>query len=418
MLNVWDAPWPALATLISDERVRLALTGLLGLVLGCWLGAAVTRLRRREVRDVARELLDASEDRHRMAAEAMLERVRASMGELSMEALARTSDRLLDLADARLGAERERNAATLEHKKGLIDQELDRIGLELERMRTLVTGLERERARGLGAMGERLDATARATADLARTTQSLTEALKSAPRRGQWGERLADDLLRRAGLVEGVSYLRQQTLAGGGRPDFTFLLPPDARLHMDVKFPLDNYLRYVGAPDGPERTRYERAFLQDVRAKVRELARRDYRDGEGSLDHVLMFIPNEALAGFVFERRPELVDEALADKVLPCAPASLIAVLAIVRQAVDSFRLVEAADELVGDMAAFRDQWASFKADLVVLGRRLEDAQAVFERLTGPRTRALERPLERLALRAAEGSRIGRDGLGEPSDDG
>jgi hypothetical protein len=44
--------------------------------------------------------------------------------------------------------------------------------------------------------------------------------------RGQWGERMAEDVLRLAGFVENVNYVKQTQLEGGtGRPDFTFPLP-------------------------------------------------------------------------------------------------------------------------------------------------------------------------------------------------
>ncbi len=391
-----------------------------GLVLGMAFGVRLGRVREREVQRYARRLFEASEDRHRMATEAMLERARAAFGELSLEALGRSGERLLDLADARLGAERDRQAAMLEHKKETIDRELDRVSLELERVRQLVTGLERERARGLGSITAQLELAHKATSDLARTTQSLEHTLKNAPKRGQWGERLAEDLLRQAGFVEGASYLRQATRDDGGRPDFTFLLPRGRRLHMDVKFPLENYLRLTATRDETERTRFERAFLNDVRGKVKELAGRGYGAGEDTVDYVLMFIPSEPLAGFVFERRPEIVDEALAQKVVPCAPASLFAVLAVVRQAVDNFVLAEAADELLQQMARFSGEWDAFKGELARLGRKLEEAQALFEGLRGPRTRALERPLARLAeLKREAPSERRRDGRsGEAADDG
>lgn len=388
--------WAQLQELLADTRVRLGVAAIAGLVVGFWLGRLTGRLRRREVDRLAQALFDASEDRHRMATEAMLDRVRASVGQSSLEALAQTSARLLDVADARLASERDRQAAVLDRQKGLIDQEVERIGSELERLRTLLAGLERERARGQGTLTERLDASSRATADLARTTRLLHEALRHAPRRGQWGERLAEDLLRQAGLVEGVSYVRQAALDGGGRPDFTFLLPNGLRLHMDVKFPLDNYLRLVAAEDDAERSRHERAFLQDVRARVKELAARGYQSEQGALDYVLLFIPNEPLAGFIFERRPELVDEALALRVVPCAPASLFAVLAIVRHAVEQFVLNEAADGLVRQMRSFRSEWETFKRELGRLGQRLEEARLAYEALSGPRVRGLERPLARL----------------------
>ena len=66
--------------------------------------------------------------------------------------------------------------------------------------------------------------------------------------RGQWGERIAEDVLRLSGFLEGVNYLRQHTLTdSGGRPDYTFLMPNGLVMHMDVKFPLDNYLRFLDA---------------------------------------------------------------------------------------------------------------------------------------------------------------------------
>ena len=48
--------------------------------------------------------------------------------------------------------------------------------------------------------------------------------------RGQWGERMAEDVLRLAGFVENVNYVKQTQVEGGtGRPDFTFPLPEGPR---------------------------------------------------------------------------------------------------------------------------------------------------------------------------------------------
>ncbi len=403
----WAASPPALAF-----ATAAALGAAAGLVLGLRLG----RVRRAELERVADALHEASEDRHRMATEAMLDRARAAFGELSMDALARSSERLMDLADARLGAERGQHAALMEQKKALIDHELERIGRELDRMRRLVVDLERERASQFGEVTARIDATNAATQALAASTQTLKEALKSSQRRGQWGERLAEDVLRQAGFVEGTSYVRQASDGAGGRPDFTFLLPRGLRLHMDVKFPLDNYLRYVAATGEAERSRLERAFLADVRQKVRELAARNYGRDDAALDYVLMFIPNEPLAGFVFERRPELVDEALALRVVPCAPATLFAVLAVVRQAVDNFVLAENADAMLRLLARFQGAWQDFTTEMERLGRKIEEAQDAFHHLAGTRARMLERPLARLdELRQRKGIDGGSTDDGDPA---
>ena len=48
---------------------------------------------------------------------------------------------------------------------------------------------------------------------------------------------MAEDVLRLAGFVEGVNYLKQQQTGDGTRPDFTFLLPGHRQVHMDVHQP-------------------------------------------------------------------------------------------------------------------------------------------------------------------------------------
>ena len=106
-------------------------------------------------------------------------------------------------------------------------------------------------------------------------TRQLREVLASQRVRGQWGERMAEDVLRLSGLVEGVNYLRQSTLVGSGRrPDYTFLLPQHLKMHMDVKFPLDNYVRHLEAQSELEQRRYRDQFLRDVRDRVKELTTR------------------------------------------------------------------------------------------------------------------------------------------------
>src|SRR5215471_4872709 len=145
--------------------------------------------------------------------------------------------------------------------------------------------------------------------------------------------RMADDVLRAAGLVEGISYRKQSATAAGTVPDFTFLLPGGRVLHMDVKFPVDNYLRYLEAASDRERDQYAIAFVRDVRARVRELSGRVYIDPDDTLDEVLLFIPNESVYAFVHTQDRELVEVSLRQKVVLCSPCTLFSVLAVIRQA-------------------------------------------------------------------------------------
>jgi DNA recombination protein RmuC len=199
-----------------------------------------------------------------------------------------------------------------------------------------------------------------------------------------------------------VNYRRHQPLAGaGGIPDYTFLLPQGLMLHMDVKFPLNNYLRVLDATSDVEREHARKEFLRDVRLRLREVTRRDYVDpASGTVDCVLLFIPNEQVYAFIQEHDRTILDDALRSKVVFCSPVTLFAVLAVIRQAVDNFQLSRTSDEILARLQGFEKQWDRFVEQMDKVGRNLKTASNAFEELEGTRRRGVERELERIdALR-------------------
>ncbi|CAN5636497.1 hypothetical protein BH20ACT1_BH20ACT1_09350 [soil metagenome] len=281
--------------------------------------------------------------------------------------------------------------------QSMIDGQLRSLSEELARLTQTVTRLEAERGRQHGELTAQLRATVDQTASLTSTATALREVLASPKARGQWGERMADDVLRLAGLVEGISYVKQRVLPGGTVPDFSFLLPRGLTLHMDAKFPVANYARCLEAGTDAERQAHRRAFLRDVRARIRELSGRDYVDpANGTLEYVLAFIPNESIYAFVHEHDPDLVEVALRQKVVLCSPLSLFAVLAVVRQAVDTAAVEQTSGEILSVLGAFGQQWDRFCVGLDKVGRAVEGVEVAYRELSGTRRRALERPLARV----------------------
>ena len=306
--------------------------------------------------------------------------------------LSRAVQTVLDLAGDKLASESRAGAAHLDTRNEVISHELASLRGELSRVGEAMANLHRDRAEQHGQLVAGLRETVRQSANVAATAQSLREALSSTKARGQWGERLADDVLRLAGFVEGISYRRQQRTNVGSVPDFTFILPDALQLHMDVKFPLDNYLRYLETGGDAPLTQ----FLRDVRARVRELSGRGYiRPGE-TLDYVLLFIPNEAVFGFIHEHDPAFADFALSQKVVLCSPFTLFAVLAVIRQATESFMLQSSTDEILRALGHFSNQWDKFSEAVDVLGKRLDSSQRAFEELAGTRRRQMQKMVDKV----------------------
>ena len=297
-----------------------------------------------------------------------------------------------------LTAERELAGKDLDGKKSLIDQQLATMTAKLDDVSSMVQQVEAERARSFGELNAQLASQHEGLAALLHTTQSLREALSSTKARGQWGERMAEDVLRLAGFVENVNYRKQRALdTGRGIPDYTFFLPNKLLLHMDVKFPLDNYVRFCDATSDLERKRYRDDFLRDVRARVRELSDRDYVDpGGGTVDFVLLFIPNEQLYAFIHEQDDTILDDAVRHGVVFCSPLTLFVVLALIRQMVENLRLARTSDEILSLLGQFSEQWTKFKGQMEKVGQRIDAASKEYTALAGTRTNTLERPLRRI----------------------
>lgn len=301
-------------------------------------------------------------------------------------------------AVAELRAQSGAGRAALDAKKESVDVRLEGVERELRaelvRLGQLVQRLGEASGQRFGQVDQALRLHAQAASALADSTRTLREALANPGTRGQWGERMADDVLRLAGFVEHVNYTRHQPVDGGGVPDFTFPLPKGHVLFMDVKFPMAAYLRYLESDVDTERAEHLRAFLRDVRQRVKELAGRDYPATAGAtVDYVLLFLPNESLSSFIHQHDPRLLDDALAQRVVLCSPLTLYALLGVVRQACDTFMVEETTDEILSLLGQFGQQWAKFAESLDKVRSRFDSVQRELEQLGGPRRRQLERSL-------------------------
>jgi DNA recombination protein RmuC len=270
------------------------------------------------------------------------------------------------------------------------------MGTELQQLRGLVGQLQKERAQQHGQLVESLEAATRQQRVLSDTTQQLREALASPQSRGQWGERMAEDVLRAAGMREGINFRKQRMTGEGTKPDFTFLLPDDRQLHMDVKFPVTNYLRHLEAPTDAEAHVLRDRFLRDVRERVKELQGRGYAATDTTVGYLLLFIPNESVYGFIHENDPSLLDDAIGQRVVLCSPTTLFAVLAVVRQAMDTFAVERATEEILDCLASFGEQWQRFSGQIDKVDKHLTTLTNSFGDLSGPRRRQLEKQIDRI----------------------
>jgi len=317
-------------------------------------------------------------------------------GQQMREAFAALAGEALDANARRLT---ETAAAALDGKKEIIDQAVRAVGERLEQMRQVIQRIETERKQDFGTLST-------SVASLATTAGELHKMLASTQRRGAWGERMAEDILRLAGLQEGVNYSKQDAQqVAAGRPDFTFFLPNDLKCNMDVKFPLERYKTYVDAATDEERRAQLDQLVKAVRGHVKEVASRDYIDPKApTVPYVIVFLPSEQTYGLVLSAQPDLIDEALTQKVVLAGPLTLYAMLAVIRQAAENANIMKTADEVIALLGQFDKQWQKYNEEMDKLGRAIESAANQYQAVRTTRTNMLQKPLDRIEdLRQARG---------------
>lgn len=370
---------------------------IIGLTIGLCVGLAFAHFRVKDAKQTAEIMLRDMEQRKKEESEAMMAQMKDSFDALSLKALSTNMEQFLKTANETFGKHSESSAKEMDSKKELIDQTLKTMKGELGKVSTLMGDLEKDRKAKFEVLASELSKTANETRQLRETTHTLQSALTNSRVRGQWGERMAEDVLRLAGFIEGTNYLKQGQTEGKGRPDFTFYLPDDHIVHMDVKFPLENYLNFIEAETEADQVKYRDQFMKDTRLRIDEVTKRDYVDTtQGTLDYVLVFIPNEQVYAFINEQDRDLLDKAMRKKIILCSPTTLYAVLAVIRQAVDNFHMERKAGEILDLLGKFSQQWDKFAEAMDKVGKKIDDSQKAFLELSTTRRRALERPLSKI----------------------
>jgi len=386
----------------------VVLAFVIGTFAGALLVAAFVYLRRQgaeqAARKVAEELRSQNEQEMQQRYQVFRDAVVDVVGNASSQALRQNSQEFLQLAETRLGTQTKLGEKALDEKKNAIGTELSRINEQLGNVEQLVRALENDRVQKFGALSSALENATARTAKLQETTEQLHRALASTKARGRWGEWMAENILALVGLTEGVDYVRQRTIEESGtRPDFTFHLPKGLKVNMDVKFPFDRYWEFLNADGDDQRKAHAKAFLSDVRQRIKEVTSREYIDPKGgTVDYVLVFVPNEQVFAFIQEQDQALATEALQNKVILCSPFSLYALLSVIHEAVSVFALEQRSEEILKLLAEIKKQWENYKQSMESMGKKLEAATREYDHLVKTRTNQLDRPFGKVELLKAE----------------
>ncbi|WP_285826608.1 DNA recombination protein RmuC [Bacteroides acidifaciens] len=226
---------------------------------------------------------------------------------------------------------------------------------------------------------------------------NLTNALKgNVKTQGDWGEMILERILENSGLAKGREYFVQETLKdennrvlhneNGGmmRPDVMIVYPDNRRVIIDSKVSLTAYVNYCNSETDAMREVALKEHLHSVRKHVDELANKNYDSWVGgTLDFVMMFIPNEASYVLAMQHDSSLWSDAYRKRVLLLSPANLIASLKLTADLWSREYQNRNALEIADRGAKLYDKCVSFLESFTSIGDSIRKTQTVYEQALG-----------------------------------
>ncbi|HET7312327.1 MAG TPA: DNA recombination protein RmuC [Mycobacteriales bacterium] len=324
------------------------------------------------------------------------EQLRDAFARLSSEALQRSNQQFLELADSRF----KQAGAPLTETLGKVEVQLREI--------------EKSRAGAQQALVEQIERVRLSGEELKHETAALVSALRKPQARGRWGELQLRRCVEFAGMIDRCDFVEQESVStsdGMLRPDLVVKLVGGKSIVVDSKVTLAAYLEAHDATDDLVREERLAAHARHLRTHVDQLAAKAYwSQFSAAPEFVVLFVPGDAFLAAALDRDADLLDYAFGKRIHIATPTTLISVLrtcayawqqeALAANAREVFELgrelysrisklgakVDTLGKRLGSaVGAYNDTVASLESRVLPQARKLKDLKVVDEDLSDPK---------------------------------
>ena len=311
------------------------------------------------------------------------ERLTNSFKALSADALRASNQSFLELARESFGKLHQQSADELGKRQQAIDSMVKPLKESLEKVDAKIGEIEKARASAYGQLSEQLKSLGTAQTSLQAEAAKLTTALRSTTTAGTWGELQLRRVVEMSGMSSYCDFTEQQS-AGGFRPDLIVRLPGGQQIVIDAKAPNDAYREAANTTDEIIRLAKLAEHAAKVRGHIDALGGKDYwAQFQPSPEFVVLFLPGDQFLSGALQGDPNLIDRAIAKKVLLATPATLIALLKAAAYGWRQESVSKNAEEIASLGRVLYDRIAGFADHLDKVGRGLEAANKSYNSAIG-----------------------------------
>lgn len=299
----------------------------------------------------------------------------------------------------------QQSAGELDQRKQAVESLVKPLRESLDKVDAKISEIEKARAGAYGALGEQLKALNVAQLQLQTEAARLSTALRSTTYAGSWGELQLRRVVEMADMLSYCDFAEQES-SGGLRADLVVRLPGGQRIVVDAKTPLEAFRAAHDATD--ESVRAERMIdhAAKVRGHIDSLGAKNYWEQfQPAPEFVVLFLPGDHFLTAALQADNQLMDRALARRVLLATPTTLIALLKAAAYGWRQESASKNADEISALGRALYDRVAGFAENLDKIGRSLETAMKGYNTAVGSFEGTLLPGARKLAELGAKGGK-------------
>lgn len=306
-----------------------------------------------------------------------------------------TAQKIAEQSKNILSGEKEAIRVDLENKQRSIEKLVKTLQEEMHERQDEIRSLEQDRSKKFGEITSALENHRKLADELRISTQQLATVLSNNQTRGAWGERIIEDLLQSNGLVEGVHYAKQMQLSATHRPDIVLLLPNKRNVPVDVKFPYAEIQKMAMTNSKTDKDTHMKQFASDLKAKIQKVS--EYiRPEYNTLDYAILFVPNEMVFSFINQKFPDLIDDAIAKRVIIVSPFTFLIVARTVIESYRNFMIEDKLHDIIQYVGEFVNEWGAFREEFGKFGRSIETLKTGYEKISTTRTNQMDRKIQKI----------------------
>ena len=241
---------------------------------------------------------------------------------------------------------------SLDIKKLEISSSVNDMKNKLEEYQKVVKKFEEERFTLYAKLEQSLSQVLSAEQSVKTETAALKRVLtESSGVRGQWGERVLQEILEQNNLVRGIHFETQVSLAENDdtdlRPDFVVHLAGGKRLVIDSKEVAGEYALAQDTDDPEKQKEHYTKLVSNIRTHLIQLGRKEYQARlDPEVPFVVMFITSEAAIRAAFATDPSLFQESTERRVILASPMTIMPLIYLVAHSWQQQQLAQNAREL------------------------------------------------------------------------